>query len=139
MQITITAISRKERTSKKGRPFTSLGLKCEEYGERWLSGFGNARNKDWKKGDKIEVEVENTGQYLNFTMPEEEKGTDSGPAANNAATAELKNILMLRVIPQLEQINKDLLAIDERISVLAQRANLAGDDDFPTPDFDQKE
>src|SRR3990167_5854721 len=134
MQITITAISRKERTSKAGRPFTSVGLKTIEYGDRWVSGFGNARNKDWKKGDKIEVEVEDTGQYLNFTMPEQEESTDSGPAANNAATAELKNILALKVIPQLEQIHKDLLAIDERMSVLAQRAGLAADD-FPEPDF----
>jgi len=138
MELTITAISRKERTSKAGRPFTSVGLKTVEYGDRWLSGFGNKRNEHWKKGDKIDVEVEDTGQYLNFTMPEQEEGTDSGPAANNAATAELKNILMLKVLPQLDQLHKDLLALDERMAVFAQRAGLAADD-FPTPDFDEKD
>ena len=138
MQLTITAISRKERTSKKGRPFTSVGLKTVEYGDRWISGFGHARNKDWKKGDKIEVEVEDTGQYLNFTMPEQEEGTDSGPAAINPATTEIKNILTLKVIPLLQELKRDMVALDERMSVFAQRAGLAADD-FPMPDFDQKE
>ena len=83
------------------------------------------------KEKKKRGEVKDTGQYLNFTLPEVE---DSGPAASNGATAELKNILTLKVIPLLEQINKDMLALDERLSVLAQRAGLAADD-FPQPDF----
>lgn len=78
MQITITKINRKQVTSQKtGRPFESVSLQAEEYGNRWLNGFGRKDNKSWKEGDKVEVEVtestrtDTNGQpYLNFTMPE---------------------------------------------------------------------
>ena len=127
MQITITAISRKPRVSKKGKPFTSVGLKTVEYGERWLSGFGNESNANWKKGDRIDVELEDTGQYLNFTMPEKE---DAGPAANNAATAEIKNILLLKVVPMLEAIHKENMLISEKLNL---------EDEMPMPDFSEKD
>ncbi len=127
MELTITAISRKPRVSKAGKPFTSLGLKTVEYGERWVSGFGNSENAKWNKGDKINVELEDTGQYLNFTMPEKE---DASPAAGNAATAEIKNILLLKVVPMLEAIHKENIIISEKLNL---------EDEMPMPDFSEKD
>lgn len=138
MQISITAVSRKERTSKKGRPFISLGLKCSEYGERWLSGFGNEANKDWKKGDKVNIEVEDTGEYLNFKMPEAEEGHDSGPAANNAGLAEIKNILRLDIEQRLKGMEQRLGAQLDAIYGLLKNG-LPEVDEMPTPNFDEKE
>ena len=33
------------------------------------------RNKDWKEGDTVEVEIEQKGDYLNFSMPKDEVST----------------------------------------------------------------
>jgi len=73
-KVTINKITRNERTSAKtGKPFTSLGLKTTEYGDQWLSGFGNKDNAGWKEGDQVEIEikkVEKDGRtYLNFDTP----------------------------------------------------------------------
>lgn len=62
-------------------------------GDVW---FGEVKKTE--KDDKI---------YWNFTFAPEKK-TDSSPAASNGATAELKNILMLKVIPMLQDILEKL-------------------------------
>ena len=73
MKVTITQITRKEAQGKKG-PYTRIGMKTQEHGDAWLSGFGRKDNTSWKAGDTVEVEVkevEKDGKtYLNFEMPE---------------------------------------------------------------------
>lgn len=55
--------------SKAGKPYTSVRIKTEKHGDQYLSGFGNKDNADWKVGDEVEIEVEQKGEYLNFTTP----------------------------------------------------------------------
>lgn len=113
--VTITKMNKTPRTSKRtGKAFTSLGLLTQEYGERWLSGFAGKENEHWKEGDKVEIIVEEKGEYLNFSLP---KHADRGPAASNAATAELKNMLTFKVIPMLQQIDSIVKAIAEQKGV----------------------
>lgn len=131
MKVKLTRLSRKDKVSKAGKPFVSLGIRTEEHGERWLSGFGSADNKDWKAGDEVEIEVVESGEYLNFTTAKK----DRSPAIKDGATSEIMNALRLKVIPALEQIQRDMISLDERLSVLAQRANLTSEDELPTPDF----
>lgn len=73
MQVTLTQVTRKEAQGAKG-PYTRLGIKTQEHGDLWLSGFGRRDNSSWKVGDKVEIEikeVEKDGKtYLNFSMPE---------------------------------------------------------------------
>lgn len=57
---------------KTGKPYTSLRIKCNEYGDKYLSGFDNASTKDWKEGMTIEAEIEEKGEYLNFSVPKKE-------------------------------------------------------------------
>ena len=77
-KVTISAISRKEKVSAKtNKPFTSLGLKTKEYGDKWLSGFGNKDNAGWKEGDVVELEVVQRGEYLNFETPKKEDKADA--------------------------------------------------------------
>lgn len=65
MFITIEAISKKQKMTDRGEAI-SLGIKSKEYGDRWLNGWQNEISRNWKKGDKVEVIIEEKGQYLNF-------------------------------------------------------------------------
>lgn len=106
MEVKLVAIKRTPRISKKsGKPFVSVGIKTEQHGDKWLSGFASSENADWGEGHTVQIEVEQKGDFLNFTSPKEEE-RDRSPAANNGATAEIKNILVLKVIPLLEAIYK---------------------------------
>ena len=98
MKITITALKDTERTSQRtGKPFTSRGIKCNEYGEKWLSGFAGKENADWRVGDTVEVEVETKGEYLNFTTP---KGT-----FQKGGTAPDMNRLEVKIDAMAGQLN----------------------------------
>lgn len=74
MKLNLTYISRTERVSARtNKPFTSVSIKAKEYGDKFLSGFGNRDNIDWKEGMEVEVaevkEVVKDGKtYLNFEM-----------------------------------------------------------------------
>lgn len=131
MQVTLTAVNRKERVSSRtGKPFISLGIKTNEHGEKWLSGFDSKETKEWKSGDKVEIEVEQKGEYLNFSVP---KKADMGPAANNAGLAEIKNILRLDIEERLKGMEQRLGAkIDAIYGILEQSRS---DDEMPSPRF----
>lgn len=76
MKVTLTFVKRTERTSAKGKPYTSLSIKTIEHGEKFLSGFGSKDNAYWKEGEKVEItvnEVLKDGKtYLNFETPKKE-------------------------------------------------------------------
>ena len=74
MKVQITFLNRIERTSaKSGKPYTSLSIKTNQYGDKYLSGFGNDENASWKVGDEVEIDVAtkttDKGEFLNFTVP----------------------------------------------------------------------
>ena len=54
--------------TKDGRNYERVAIKTEEYGDKYISGFGNNRNKNWQVGDEVEIEIEQSGEYLNFRM-----------------------------------------------------------------------
>ena len=57
----------KELKTKAGKPYERVSIKTEEYTDKWLSGFGNDNNKEWREGDEVTLEVKEVGQYLNFS------------------------------------------------------------------------
>ena len=57
--------------SKDGKPYGKISIKTEENGEKWIGGFQNARNKDWKEGDTVEIKIVQNGEYLNFETPKD--------------------------------------------------------------------
>jgi hypothetical protein len=107
MNVKILKLSRKDRVSKAGKPFVSLGIMTDQHGDKWLSGFDNETTNQWQVGDTVDIEIKTNGDYLNFMLP---KKVDSSPAMSNGATAEIKNILMLKVIPMLQDIQDRLPA-----------------------------
>ncbi len=81
MKLTIEYIKRTQKTSRtKTDPntnqphvYTSVGLLTQEHGkDQWINGFGNKDNESWKKGDIIDVDIEegtyNGKKTLNFSM-----------------------------------------------------------------------
>lgn len=79
-KLTITKLfrSNKDKSGKAlvtsdGRPYERVAIKTQEYGDKWLSGFGNRGNAMWQIGDEVEVKVEkvqkNGNEYINFSAP----------------------------------------------------------------------
>lgn|SRR3990167_9711382 len=94
-KLNLTYIKRTERISAKtNKPFTSLSIKATQYGDKFLSGFGNRNNENWKEGMEVEVaevkEVNKDGKtYLNFEMPK----AFGGNPETTKAIEEVKNSL----------------------------------------------
>ena len=65
--------SGKALMTSDGRPYQRLAFKTGEYGDAWISGFGNKFNANWKEGDEVDVNVEKITkdgkEYLNFSTP----------------------------------------------------------------------
>jgi len=78
-QVTLTKIYTTDKDkqgnllkSKTGNPYTRLSIQTKEYGDKWISGFQNKSNQNWKEGDKVEIVIKENGQYLNFETPNKE-------------------------------------------------------------------
>lgn len=72
--------------SKKGAPYTRMSIKTEQHGDKWISGFKNKDNAHWKEGDTVEVNITESGQYLNFETPKVED-------KNNEKLEKILNVL----------------------------------------------
>lgn len=61
---------------KYSKPYARVGIKTEQHGAKWLSGFAYTGSPmlSLKVGDEIEAEVEEKGQYLNFKLPKQNGG-----------------------------------------------------------------
>lgn len=76
MKYTITNVRRYSKDkdgnplkTKTGKPYERVNIQVQEHGDKWISGFGNSRNKNWQSGEEVEIDVKENGQYLNFDMP----------------------------------------------------------------------
>lgn len=120
MEVKLTAVKRTPRIAKSsGKPFVSLGIKTDQHGDKWLSGFGGPENANWDVGQTVNIEVETRGEYLNFKTAR----SDSSPASKDAGLAEIKNILMLKVIPLLEAIYKQNPPIQKETKYDVEKAD----------------
>jgi len=112
MKVTLTAINKKERISTKtGKPFISLGIKTEQFGDKWLSGFENEQNQNWQKGDEVEIETQTKGEYLNFTVPKNTSAAtraQTDPTNAQPSQAEIKNIINFDVIKRLDRLQASI-------------------------------
>lgn len=101
--LNLTYVNRTQRTSKAGKPFTSISIKATEYGDKYISGFGGKANEGWKAGDTVEVlDVIQKGQYLNFEMLKAQ-------AVNN-------NVEVMALSHKLDLIGSQLRSVIEHLS-----------------------
>lgn len=108
--VTITKIARyttdksgQPLKSKQGKPYTSVRIQTTEHQERWVSGFGNKENENWKEGDKVEIEIAEKGEYLNFSMPKKEDKIGDGIVSilNAVQTIKMQNIALNEKLDQI--------------------------------------
>lgn len=103
--ITKTYITDKDKNgnllkSKDGKPYTRMSIKCNEYGDKWISGFQNKSNQNWKEGDTVEVIITQKGEYLNFETPKKD---------------DLANEKMDKILAYVKEIHGQLKIIKERL------------------------
>lgn len=111
MKLTLTFVKRYNKTSREGKPYVSLSIKAKEYGDKYLSGFGNKQNESWKEGDTVEVaEVATKGEYLNFEMPKTSKeSADAGMLAdirNRQASMEIKIDKIVKHLSGVDRLDR---------------------------------
>lgn len=70
--VTITKVYKGMQETKFGdKP--KVAIKTQEYGDKYLTTFKVTSAMDsWKEGDKVTINVEKKGDFLNFTMPSAE-------------------------------------------------------------------
>ena len=116
MEVQLTSIERISRVSKNtGKPYTSVIVKTDKHGDKKISGFANVDNADWEIGSVVSLDIEEKNGYLNFNSPKK----DSSPAARESSggLAEVANILKLQILPKIETIRKDQIAILEKLGM----------------------
>lgn len=98
MQLHITKVFRSDKKKdgtpligRSGKPYTKVSIKTIEYGDRWVGGFGGQWNSGWKEGDVVDIEVEDTGQYLNFNRPDPLKSFEQRLKNLEARVLQLEN------------------------------------------------
>lgn len=68
MKVHLTKIHRGEIETKYGKK-EKIGIKTEEYENRWLTSFNVRGTENWQEGNVVNISVEQKGQYLNFRFP----------------------------------------------------------------------
>lgn len=104
MKLTLTQVKR--FPSKIAGGSDRIGIKCHEYGDKWLSGFIKPDDPRlvWKVGDQVEWEVKQNGEYLNLVDPP--KATNNGQLILNS---------LEKIFDKLEDIDKRLKKIEGKI------------------------
>lgn len=70
--VTLTRVYRSDKDTKFGVR-NSVGIKTNEYGDKWLSSLfdpskGKNGTEDWKEGDTVNIFISEKDGYLNFTL-----------------------------------------------------------------------
>lgn len=83
MKLTLTYV--KTFPPKGKQKSDTLSLKCQEYGDRYISGFLDKDDvrRNWKAGQQVEWEVVENGQYLNLAKPAKKDVLDMQPQLDN--------------------------------------------------------
>lgn len=102
--------------NKQGKPFTRLTIKVESKGDRYISGFANEGNKNWRVGDEVDIIItesktldKNGKPYLNFSLTKKE-------VVQSGDMKEIKDELF-KVIVRVGAMHNDLRILMEQMKV----------------------
>lgn len=100
-----------EYKTKDGKVYERVSIQTQEYGDKWLSGFGGSFNKDWKVGDKVDIEIVQNGEFLNFSKVDDK-------------------VLIVR---RLEKLEKDFEVLRKFLTSAPTKTEPAEPEDYPGP------
>ena len=76
-----------------GKPYSKISIKCTEHGDKYIGGFVNKDNENWKEGDTVDIIVKQNGEYLNFETPKAEDKLAMRVAALEVEVLNLRNMM----------------------------------------------
>jgi hypothetical protein len=80
MLVTLKIINSQQKTSKAGKPYTSVGIQVAEFGDTWINGFGSNHTAKWNRGDKVDLDIydesKNGRVYKNFKLPDKNQAIE---------------------------------------------------------------
>jgi len=138
MKLNLTFVKRTERTSSRnGKPFTSLSIKAKEYGDKYLSGFGNSSNKSWDVGQEVEVlkveeVVKDDKTYYNFEMQKSEPKSAGGISPENFEILRKEHS---EILTKLGRLNFTISEIREHLTGQKRLDRLSDGSEFPNFDL----
>ena len=126
-KVTLTAVYHNDKdrdgkpyvAQKTGKPYTKCNIKCAEYGDKYLSGFGNAVTKTWNVGDSVDIEIEQRGEYLNFSVPKKEV---------SGGLSDLDREMLMRIEKKIDSVNWHIVEF--------LRAQKGGQPMYPSPEVE---
>ncbi len=135
-----------DKMTQSGKALKKLVLQGEgkQYPDKNVTLWNNhPLFEEIAPGQTIDVEIDvqdsttpnpHGGFYKNKTVKQsgDIKKEDHGPAAQNPATQEIKNILKLKVLPELKQLTREIMTISAKVFPLTKEDM---PDDFQMPDF----
>ena len=74
-----------------GKPYSKMSIKCVEHGDKWLGGFKNRENENWKEGDQVDIIVKQNGDFLNYEVPKAEDKLAMRVSAVEVEVMQLRN------------------------------------------------
>lgn len=128
--------------STKGRPYTRMSIKTNEYGEKWISGFQGKENSNWKEGDTVEVIIKKTErggtEYLNFEVPKQEDKTKDELVKISLQLSGIK--LLVQQIADTVGVNNKIQAVNLPTHAgIMQPANLPSSVNYPEEDINPED
>lgn len=111
-----------EYKNKDGKPYERCSIKVTEYGDKYLSGFGNQVTKGWSVGDEIDILIEEKGEFINFSLPKKEAGM-----------SDMDRETLRRIEQTVTNTNTHVMRIYKHLGI--EERQTAGNTDVPYPEY----
>jgi len=110
--------------NSKGVPYTRCLIDLVDG--RKLSGFGSDETHKWSEGLEVEIEITQSGQYLNFSLPKREKG-------GGLSTEDRERFY--RIEREMTAMREMVLRIYKHLNIEDEKPKVQGTNiDYPTPE-----
>lgn len=114
--VKLTDVSREQKWSQRtSKPYEAVRLRTVEFGDRFLSGFGNEDNKSWQVGDEVALiitesqKTDRTGRpYLNFETVKKQRS--AAPQGGGMPVEVVKLLTAMKL--EIDVIYKHVLGRD---------------------------
>jgi hypothetical protein len=109
---------------KSGKPYTSVRIKTNAHGDKYLSGFENESTKGWKAGDEVEISVEQKGEYLNFSTAKSQAG----------GMSEEDKIMLQKIFQEVYAARQEIVMVRQLLQKkgdIPEENNVLGLEEYP--------